>query len=495
MGRLLKFWAALALAFFTAGHCHAQFDQNDMAKDLAEALTFTKYPTYPQYVEMMQYFAENYPEICRVDTFGTSVEGRLLLAVKISDNVSLDEAEAAFLYTSSMHGNELMGYPMMLRLISYLLTGYGEDSEVDRLVDGLEIWINPLANPDGTFHGGDHTVLDANRLNANGIDLNRNFPDISKAEPDNESARAKENQHMMRFLREQRFTLSANIHSGAEVVNYPWDWTYDRHPDDQWFQFISREYADEVHAVAPHYLTMEDNGITNGANWYVVRGSRQDYVCHFLGGREVTLELAYDFLMDSDSLDSFWLKNERSLLYYITQATYGIRGQVRGGPDELPIKAKVSIAGHDDSTSVVYSNADHGDFYRLIKAGTYDVSFSAEGYQTKTLAGVEVDDYQANYLKVHLDSLMDSTNPFPFTEQFSLYPNPVENKLFIEISERVSSPLNMIIYSSDGRIQFAQSIRTTSSRIVLPVEGLENGLFFIKIISANRMATFKFVKQ
>ncbi|MCP4309929.1 MAG: hypothetical protein GY790_01580, partial [Bacteroidetes bacterium] len=202
-----------------------QLDEGDMAVDLAEALTFKKYPTYPQYVEMMHHFAENYPEICRLDTFGTSSQGRLLLALKISDNVEQDEAEASFMYSSSMHGNELVGYPLMLRLIDYLLSGYGVDPEVDRLVDGLEIWINPLANPDGTYYpDNDLSVAGSIRETAEGVDMNREFPDPVAGEAVNDtSGRAQETRAMMALLQEHRFTMSANIHSGEEVVNYPWD--------------------------------------------------------------------------------------------------------------------------------------------------------------------------------------------------------------------------------------------------------------------------------
>ena len=96
---------------------------------------------------------------------------------------------------------------------------------------------------------------------------------------------------MMEFLKEQRFTLSANIHSGTEVVNYPWDHTFDLHADDDWYRFISHEYADEAMAVDPDYMFgWPDGGITNGAEWYIANGTRQDYVNYYLGGREVTLD-------------------------------------------------------------------------------------------------------------------------------------------------------------------------------------------------------------
>ncbi len=73
----------------------------------------------------------------------------------------------------------------MLRLIDHLLRGYGDDPEITALVDETEIWINPLANPDGTYFGGDDTVADAIRYYTttgggdSGVDPNRNFPDLA----------------------------------------------------------------------------------------------------------------------------------------------------------------------------------------------------------------------------------------------------------------------------------------------------------------------------
>ena len=40
------------------------------------------------------------------------------MIVQISDNVGKKENEPSFLYTSSMHGDELAGYVLMLRLIN-----------------------------------------------------------------------------------------------------------------------------------------------------------------------------------------------------------------------------------------------------------------------------------------------------------------------------------------------------------------------------------------
>ena len=128
------------------------------------------YPSYPAYVDMMNQFAADYPSLCAVENIGSTVNGRSLLYVRISDNVNIEEDEPEVMYTSTMHGNETVGYILTLRLIDYLLTNYGTDSLVTRLVDSCEIWINPNANPDGTYYGGDYTVSSARRFNANGIE-------------------------------------------------------------------------------------------------------------------------------------------------------------------------------------------------------------------------------------------------------------------------------------------------------------------------------------
>ena len=79
-----------------------------------------------------------------------------------------------------MHDDEITGYPTMLHLIDYLLTNYGSLSEVTNLVNGTELYICPLANPDGSYKTAGNDILNslgntATRANANGVDLNRTY--------------------------------------------------------------------------------------------------------------------------------------------------------------------------------------------------------------------------------------------------------------------------------------------------------------------------------
>lgn len=115
---------------------------------------FNTYPTYEQYDTILQTFASSYPTLCEYVKLGSLPSGREILAVHISDNVGTKEQEPRFFYTSTMHGDETAGYIFMLKLADYLLSGYGTDSNATRLVNSLDIWINPLANPDGCYYGG-----------------------------------------------------------------------------------------------------------------------------------------------------------------------------------------------------------------------------------------------------------------------------------------------------------------------------------------------------
>jgi hypothetical protein len=364
------------------------------------------YPTYDNYISMMYQFADDYPSLCRIVDIGNSEEGRDLLYAVISDNVTIEEDEPEVMYTSTMHGDETTCYPLMLRLIDSLLIAYGTDSLITRLVDSCEIWINPLANPDGTYAGGNNTVYGATRYNANGVDLNRNFPDPEDgAHPDGHSYQA-ETIAMMNIAMAQNFVISANHHGGEEVINYPWDTWIRRHADDQWYQDISHIFADSAQHYSPSgYLDGFNDGITNGYDWYSIAGGRQDYMNYWHGCREVTMELSVTKLLPASSLPAYWAYLRVSFLDWLENGLYGIRGIITDSTTGLPMVATVGMIGHDEDSSYVYSDPDVGNYHRMIEAGTYDLTFSATGYFTKTVNNVTVTDWEAVRVDVVLQAV------------------------------------------------------------------------------------------
>ncbi len=380
-----------------------------MSGDRFDIAAWDTYPTYSGYVSMMEDFANNYPAICQLDTIGTSVQGRLLLYVKISDNVGVEENEPEVMFTATMHGDETAGYVLMLRLIDSLLVGYtaAEAGAVD-MVENYEIWINPNANPDGTYYGGNSSVSGSRRYNANGVDLNRNFPDPDNGDhPDGNSWQV-ETIAMMDFADAHNFIISANHHGGAEVVNYPWDTWSRLHPDDAWYQDVCHLYTDTVHANSPSsYMDGFDDGITNGYAWYPIAGGRQDYMNYWHGCREVTIELSNVKLLSASLLPAHWEYNKRSFFDWFRQAAYGVRGLVTDSISGLPLAAIIEVVGHDlaQDSSVVYTDPDVGDYHRMIESGTYSITYSAVGYVSKTISGISVSDYSTTVVDVQLAPL------------------------------------------------------------------------------------------
>jgi hypothetical protein len=341
---------------------------------------------------MMKKFESNHPNLCKLDTIGTSVLGRKLYVIKISDNVDKDEAESEFFYTSTMHGDETTGYILMLRIIDYLLTNYGTDERVTNLVNNVAIYINPNANPDGTYNYGNHTVSGSRRYNANGYDLNRNFPDPRAGQNPN-GPHQPETLAMMEFAENRNFVISANFHGGIELANYPWDtWksSTNKHADHNWFYSVSRKYADLAQANSPSgYFTAYDNGITHGGDWYVVAGGRQDYMNYWHNCREITLEISDTKNPSSSLLPNFWNYNIESMLTYMENTFTGIQGTVTNSNGE-PLSATITVLDHDKDNSQVKTNPQFGNYIRMIEPGTYTLIYSANGYESVTLDNVNI---------------------------------------------------------------------------------------------------------
>ena len=384
-----------------------------MSSDLKNISAWDVYPTYDAYVAMMTAFQTNYPNLCKIIEIGTTVGGRKLLFAKITSNVSaVGAAKPEFMYTSSIHGDELTGSILMLRLIDSLLTNYGTNTRITNLLDKVQIYINPLANPDGSYKGGNASVSGAVRYNGNSIDMNRNFPDPAAGPHPDGNAWQPETIAMMNFAQAHRFVHSANFHGGAQVLNYPWDTWSRLHTDDAWWQSICRAYADTVHKFSPStYLNDFNNGITNGYAWYTVTGGRQDYMTYFMHGREVTMEISATKLPAASQLPTFWGYNKQSLLGYIEDVYYGIRGKVTN-TNGTALKAKIYVQSHDVDSSEVYSDSLSGFYVRMIAPGTYTLVVSAPGYPSKTITGVSV----ANRTETLLNVALQSPTP-PITSQ------------------------------------------------------------------------------
>ena len=337
---------------------------------------------------MMQAYASYFPQITRLYTIGETVQGRNLTVIEISDNPGIHEpGEPEFKYVGNMHGNEVTGRETLIHLIAYLCENYGYDSDVTKLVNSTRIHIMPSMNPDGyaQAHEGDVDGV-MGRSNANNVDLNRNFPDRFGRTENN---RQPETQAVMQWIQEYPFVLSANLHNGALVANYPFDNdrsgrpSYTACPDDDIFRQVSLTYSYAHRTMhlglpCPRDRYGFHNGITNGAAWYSVDGGMQDYNYLHSSCFEITIEQGCTKFPRASRLEGIWNDNRAPLLEFIAEVHKGITGFVKA-VDGSPIAgATVDITDRDHPVTT----ATDGDFWRLLVPGTYTVKVTASGYHS-----------------------------------------------------------------------------------------------------------------
>jgi hypothetical protein len=449
------------------------------------------YPTYTTYDSLMTRFQLNYPNLCRTFSIKTLTSGRKLLFVKISNNPDITENEPKILYTSSMHGNELTGYVLMLRLIDYLLSNYGSNARITNILNNSEIWICPLANPDGAYKGGNSTIALAQRYNGNNTDLNRNYPDPQAGQHPDGKAWQEETMAFMALADSIQFTLAANFHDGSELVNYPWDTWEKGHADSTWWNYVSREFADTIHLYSPStYFDDKGNGVTNGYAWYQVTGGRQDYMNYYKHCREVTIELSSSQPPAASTLPTYWNYCYHSFLNYLEQGLYGIKGIVTDSVSGNPLNAKIFIQNHDFDSAHVYSILPLGNYFRPIYAGNYNVTYSATGYYSKTV-NVTVANKSSVIKDIKLVPLIINVPDISENNQMSLFPNPANDKLTISFKNNNSVNNTIELIDIYGKCIFKNTIPYNINIHTIEVKGFAKGIYIVKISENNQITAAK----
>lgn len=445
--------------------------------------SWNKYPTYSTYMDAMRTFQTQFPDLCKIDTIlANTPGGHALLVAHISNTLNDRGTKPSFFYTSTMHGDEPVGYVMMLHLIHDLLNNYETDANVRYLVDNVDLWICPLENPDGTYHMSDNVLNQSptsTRYNYNEEDLNRSYPWAGRAET--RPSYEPEVQAMMLFGAAHPFVMSANMHGGAEVVNYPWDiWGSNQRPhaDTQWWKRESRMFADTCHKQSNWYMHDLSNGVTQGADWYAITGSRQDYFNYYLHCREFTLELSTEKVVSSNTLPTYWNYMRSSLLNYIKESLYGFSGVVTDSVTGAPIEAMVFVENHDCDNSFVYSHLPAGDYHRPIKGGIYEVTFSAQGYYPKTLT-MSVYDGQTLVQNVALVPILDEVEDR--MQEVRVYPNPTNDN--VQIRNSMCKIDRVEVYDMMGRMVKSETADDYS--MVMDVKDCVPGQYMLRIVTGK----------
>ncbi len=143
---------------------------------------------YHDYTEMANEtaaIAAANPSFVQRFSLGTTYQGRQIWALKISDNVGVDEAEPEVLFTHNQHAREHLTVEMAMYTLNNIVAGYTSgDTRVQAIVNTRELWLVPSMNPDGAEFDvatGSYALWRKNRQpngsgsTAVGTDLNRNY--------------------------------------------------------------------------------------------------------------------------------------------------------------------------------------------------------------------------------------------------------------------------------------------------------------------------------
>ncbi|WP_166351275.1 M14 family metallopeptidase [Phytoactinopolyspora limicola] len=270
-----------------------------------------RYRTYSEMVAELESIAASYPHLARKVSIGRSHQGRDIPALKISNNVHVDEDVPEILINGNLHARERLTSEMNLYLAAMLTEQYGRDPAVTRLLDSREIWIVPMANPDGVVYDmvGSGRMWRKNRQpNRNspyiGTDLNRNWAHRwgccggSSNNPRSDVYRgagpesAPEVRALANFVRsrvvngEQQITAHIDFHTYSELVLWPMGYTYnstgpDMSPDENAvFVTLGRAMAQ-----TNGYRPMQSSGL------YITDGSIIDWMWANQGIFSFTFEM------------------------------------------------------------------------------------------------------------------------------------------------------------------------------------------------------------
>ncbi|MEM9801505.1 MAG: M14 family metallopeptidase, partial [Planctomycetota bacterium] len=273
------------------------------------------YYTFAEIESVLDQFRATYPQlISQKASIGTSLQGRPISMVRISDNPDVDEDEPEVRIDSLHHAREPQSMQATIFFVSWLLEEYGSDPLATYLVNEREIYVVPCVNPDGYEYNrsiapGGGGLWRKNRRNNGdgtfGVDLNRNYPfqwggsgssgntssDIYRG---TSPASEPETQAMIQFMTGRSFQTALTVHTFADLWLAPWGYVASLPPD--W---------DEINEIGT--LAVEESGYPQGPAailLYTASGITTDYDYGTLGTYSWTPEIGGD-------TDGFWPPQSR----------------------------------------------------------------------------------------------------------------------------------------------------------------------------------------
>jgi murein tripeptide amidase MpaA len=118
------------------------------------AVEYDHFYPYDELTETLHAWAEEAPNLCAVESIGTSYEGRDIWLVTVTNTETGDPLDKpGLLVEANIHSMEWTGSAAALHLIHRLLSEHGSDERVTRALDTRVFYVIPRLNPDGAERG------------------------------------------------------------------------------------------------------------------------------------------------------------------------------------------------------------------------------------------------------------------------------------------------------------------------------------------------------
>ncbi|MDO4500257.1 MAG: M14 family metallopeptidase [Erysipelotrichaceae bacterium] len=131
--------------------------------------TTFNYDHYYKYEELkssIEQLANEHPDIVEVENICTTLENRQVLAITVTNKkTGAATSKPGFHIDGNTHAGEVTGSMAALHTLDYVVTNYGVDEEITKMVDENTLYFVPRISPDGaeTYLSTPYTLRSVNR--------------------------------------------------------------------------------------------------------------------------------------------------------------------------------------------------------------------------------------------------------------------------------------------------------------------------------------------
>ena len=330
-----------------------------------------------------------YPDLTRLEKVGTSLQGRPIYAMLISNTPKADDSRAmtkpSIIFDGVHHAREVMTAEVVMDVAEYLLAN-SKTGQARDIVESWQVWVLPMLNVDGSnivftqdnwwrknAHGNGSEIY--------GVDINRNYSynwNVCNGSSGTNSAQdyrgdsagsEPETKALMNLAAMVRPTASLSYHSYSELVLYSYGCNGKHAQEQKMVEGIGKELAN---------ILPSDSGrgyYEPGTPWellYDVDGDSMDHIYGMFGSLSYTFEINQSFQPNYSVREPTLAKHRKAWGYFFERMNKNLLTVVTTDASRkaMPAELVVDESAESKGTRFFQSNAA-GYYFKVLDAGRY----------------------------------------------------------------------------------------------------------------------------